>query len=119
MMAKKILVVEDDPAVVKYLKTLFEDNGYEVMAAEDGSDALDMMDRTVPDLITLDLQMDRVWGTQFYRKMSKNPRLKDIPVIVVSGLARPELAIRKAAAVVSKPFDPDKLLGIVREHIGE
>ncbi|MGD8388497.1 MAG: response regulator [Desulfobacteraceae bacterium] len=117
-MAKKILVVDDDPTVVKYLKALFEDNGYEVLPASDGADALKILDETTPDLITLDLQMDKVWGPQFYRKMSKHPELKDKPVIVVSGLARPELAIKKAAAVVSKPFDPDELLKIVQELIG-
>jgi CheY-like chemotaxis protein len=118
-MAKKILVIDDEEAVVKYMTTLFEDHGYEVTAATDGADALKMLDESVPDLITLDLQMDKVWGPQFYRKMSKNPALKDIPVIVVSGLARPELAIRKAVAVVGKPFDPDELVRIVREHVGE
>ncbi len=118
-MGKKILVVDDEQAVVKYMTALFEDHGYEVTAAMDGADALKILDESVPDLITLDLQMDKVWGPQFYRKMSKNPALKDIPVIVVSGLARPELAIRKAVAVVSKPFDPDELVRIVREHIGE
>jgi CheY-like chemotaxis protein len=118
-MAKKILVVDDEEAVIKYMKALFEDHGYEVIAATDGAEALKVLDGTVPDLITLDLQMDKVWGPQFYRKMSKNPSLKEIPVIVVSGLARPELAIKKAAAVVGKPFDPEELIRIVREQIGE
>ncbi|MCF8061029.1 MAG: response regulator [Deltaproteobacteria bacterium] len=117
-MAKKILVVDDEHAVVRYMTTLFEDHGYEAIAATDGAEALKVLDETVPDLITLDLQMDKVWGPQFYRKMSKNQALKEIPVIVVSGLARPELAIKKAAAVVSKPFDPDELIRIVRDLIG-
>lgn len=118
-MAKKILVVDDEQAVVRYMTTLFEDHGYEVIAATDGAEALEVLDHSVPDLITLDLQMDKVWGPQFYRKMSKNPALKEVPVIVVSGLARPELAVKKAAAVVGKPFDPDELVRIVREQIGE
>ena len=118
-MAKKILVIDDEQDIVTYMTVLFEDHGYEVISATDGSEALKILEDSVPDLITLDLQMDKVWGPQFYRKMSKNPALKDIPVIVVSGLARPELAIKKAAAVVSKPFDPEELIRIVREHIGE
>jgi CheY-like chemotaxis protein len=118
-MAKKILVVDDDATVVKYLKTLLEDNGYEVLPASDGAEALEILDKNTPDLITLDLQMDKVWGPQFYRKMSKNAAMKDLPVIVISGLARPELAIKKAVAVVEKPFDPEELLKIVKETIGE
>jgi CheY-like chemotaxis protein len=117
--AKKILVVDDDATVVKYLQTLFEDNGYEVLPALDGAEALEILDRNAPDLITLDLQMDKVWGPQFYRKMSKNAALKDLPVIVISGLARPELAIKKAVAVVEKPFDPVELVKIVKDNIGE
>lgn len=117
-MAKRILVVDDEDAVVKYMTALLEDHGYEVISATDGADALKVLDRTVPDLITLDLQMDKVWGPQFYRKMGKNPALKEVPVIVVSGMARPELAIKKAAAVIGKPFDPDELIRIVREQIG-
>ena len=118
-MAKKIMVVDDDATVVKYLKALFEDNGYEVLPASDGAEALEILDKTAPDLITLDLQMDKVWGPQFYRKMSKNSALKDLPVIVISGLARPELAIKKAVAVVNKPFDPVELIKIVKENIGD
>lgn len=118
-MKKRILVVDDDANVVNYLKSVFEDNGYEVLPASDGAEALEILEETVPDLITLDLQMDKVWGPQFYRKMSKNPQLKDLPVIVISGLARPELAIKKAVAVVEKPFDPVQLVKIVKEHIGD
>ncbi len=117
-MAKRILVVDDEDAVVKYMTALLEDHGYEVISATDGADALEVLDETVPDLITLDLQMDKVWGPQFYRKMSKNPALKEVPVIVISGLARPELAIKKAAAVIGKPFDPDELIRILNEQIG-
>lgn len=118
-MAKKIMVIDDDPVVVKYLKTLFEDHGYTVLPAMDGTEGLAILKNEVPDLITLDLQMEQQWGAQFYRTMSKNPDFKDIPVIVVSGLAKPELSIRKAVAVVRKPFDPEELLSIVRTQIGE
>lgn len=117
-MAKRILVVDDEQNVVKYMRALFEDHGYEVITATDGAEALKVLDEIVPDLITLDLQMDKVWGPQFYRKMTKDASLKEIPVVVVSGLARPELAIKKAVAVVGKPFDPEELIRIVEEHIG-
>ena len=61
VMAKKIMVVDDDPVVVKYLVNLFQDNGYETCAAEDGTVAFDMLENEKPDLITLDLEMKKEW----------------------------------------------------------
>ncbi len=117
-MAKKIMIVEDDPIVVKYLKALFDDNGYETLVAYDGTEAEDIVKQTKPDLITLDLEMPKEWGPRFYRKMRKNEELKDIPVIVISGLSNPKHAITKAVAVLRKPFDEEKLLDIVKRTIG-
>ena len=117
-MAKKILVIDDDPIVVKYLKTLFDDNGYETAAAYDGTEAEGIVKQFKPDLITLDLEMPKEWGPRFYRKMAKDEELKDIPVIVISGLSNPKHAIKKAVAVVRKPFDEAKLLDIVKSTIG-
>ncbi|NJB68483.1 CheY-like chemotaxis protein [Desulfobaculum xiamenense] len=117
-MPKKIMVVDDDPAIVDYLVSLFEDNGYATCSAIDGADALDIIGNEMPDLITLDLEMPNEWGPRFYRKYSQDPALADIPVIVISGLSGIHLAIRKAVATIQKPFDADKVIAIVRETIG-
>lgn len=117
-MAKKILVIDDDPIVVKYLKALFDDNGYETATAYDGTEAEDIVKQFKPDLITLDLEMPKEWGPRFYRKMTKNEDLKDIPVIVISGISNPKHAIKKAVAVIRKPFDEANLLNIVKDTIG-
>ncbi|MDM8522922.1 response regulator [Desulfococcaceae bacterium HSG8] len=116
-MAKKILVIDDDPVIVKYLVNIFEDNGYETCTADDGVKALEVAKNEKPDLITLDLEMPEEWGTRFYRKLSKDSELKDIPVIVVSGMASRHLSIKKAVAYLSKPFDPDKLLVVVKKAL--
>ncbi|MBI5590399.1 MAG: response regulator [Deltaproteobacteria bacterium] len=116
-MAKKIMIIDDDPIIVKYLVTLFSDNGYETCIASDGIQAMETVKTTIPDLITLDLEMPQEWGSRFYRKLSKDESLKKIPVIVISGLAGSH-AVKDAVAFVKKPFDPDKLLGIVKKTIG-
>lgn len=116
-MSKKILVIDDDPIIVKYLVTLFADNGYETCSAPDGALALDVVNAEHPDLITLDLEMPQEWGPRFYRKLTRDDSLKKIPVIVISGLSG-EHAIKDAVAFIKKPFDPDKLLGIVKKSIG-
>ncbi len=116
-MAKKILVVDDDPVIVKYLTTLFSDNGYETCSASDGVKAFEALKSERPDLITLDLQMPEEWGSKFYRRLTKEKEFKDIPVIIISGIAG-QHAAKKAVAYIPKPFDPDKLLGIVKSTIG-
>jgi len=116
-MAAKILVIDDDPITVKYLVTLFNDNGYETCSASDGVEGFEILKKEKPDLITLDLQMSEEWGTRFYRRLSKDKEFRDIPVIVISGMAGRH-AIKKAVAYVSKPFDPVQLLGIVKSTIG-
>ena len=116
-MAKIILIIDDDPVVVKYLENLFHDNGYDTCQAADGSEGVAMLEKVKPDLITLDLQMPEQWGPRFYRRMAKDKAFKDIPVIVISGLSGSKYSIPKAVAHLNKPFDPDELLQLVREHI--
>lgn len=116
-MAKTILVVDDDPVVVKYLVSLFNDNGYETVTAGSGKEALAVLKKNKPDLMTLDLEMPEGWGSQLYRQIARDESLNDIPVIVISGMAGKH-AIKKAVAYVAKPFDSDKLLGIVKKTIG-
>lgn len=117
-MQKKILVVDDDLNVRDYLVSLFEDNGYKVWVAGDVKQGLETAKSVVPDLITLDIEMPGEWGPRFYQKINIDPELKDIPVIVISGLAGHESAIVNAVASISKPFDRDKLLKIVKETLG-
>jgi CheY-like chemotaxis protein len=116
-MPKKILIIEDDPLVVKYLVAVFSDSGYETAAALNTTEAMDIVKKSIPDLICLDLQMPGEWGPRFYRKLRQDERVKDIPIIVISGIDG-DHAIKDAVAFVKKPFDPEKLIGIVKNTIG-
>lgn len=116
-MAHKIMIVDDDPYIVKYMVDILTDNGYSTCSASDGSDALEVLKREKPDLVTLDLEMPNEWGPRFYRKMSKDEEFKKLPVIVISGLSGIHLAIPGAVASFKKPFDPNKLLETIRETL--
>ena len=116
-MKKKILIVDDDPNIVDYLVTLFEDNGYETCSANNAQEGFDMAKQEVPDLITLDLEMPGEWGPRLFRKISEEKSLKNIPVIVITGFSGSEHAIGKAVASLTKPFDREELLGIVKETL--
>jgi len=118
-MAKKILVMDDDPTIVDYLVDLFKDNGYETCFAYNATEGFEALKNEKPDLITLDLDMPEVAGPLFYIRYLKIEEFKDIPVIVISGLHVPHRSIKKVVAALEKPIDREELLGIVRNTIGE
>ncbi len=117
-MPKKILVVDDDPSVVRYLTAFLKDSGYETRSASNGEEAFEMLKKERADLVTLDLQMPNETGTRFYRNVTKDKELKDIPIIVISGLAGRHLAVSKPVAVFDKPVDRNELLKVVKDSIG-
>jgi len=110
---KKILIIDDDPKIREYLTDLFEDNGYATSCAIDVQEALELVSSEPFDLITLDLDLPGEWGPRFYSKMAQNATLKNIPVIVISGMSGNDYAISKAVASLTKPFDRKELLKIV------
>jgi DNA-binding response OmpR family regulator len=112
-MTKKIMIVDDDPAITRYLDALFKDNGYDTCIADDGKQAMDVFLDQQPDLITLDLEMPEEWGPRFFRKISKKGY--DTPVIVISGLSGRKYSIPRAEAFFAKPFDADEVVKKVRE----
>ncbi|MGO9568896.1 MAG: DVU0259 family response regulator domain-containing protein [Desulfomonilaceae bacterium] len=118
-MPKKILVVDDEPQLVKYLTIFFEDCGYETCSAADGEEALEVLREERPDLVTLDLQMPNETGTRFYRNLMKEKEFRDVPVIVISGIPGRHLAVSKPVAVFEKPIDRDALLATIKQVIGE
>jgi DNA-binding response OmpR family regulator len=118
-MPKKIMVVDDDPDIVDYLASVFEDHGYATCRASDGITAYKVAMDEKPDLITLDLEMPQEWGPRFYRRLTQEKEFADIPVIIISGLSGIHLAIRRAVATIKKPFDPNEVIQIVRDAIGE
>ena len=117
-MSKKILVVDDEADVRRYITAILAKGGYETVTAEDGAGALEVAQQEKPDLVVLDLQMPNQSGTDFYRKMSKDKDLGAVPVIVVSGLAGRHLAVTKPVAVFDKPIDPEELLAAVGKALG-
>ncbi len=116
-MSKKVLVVDDEADIRLFLTTVLKKGGYETLTAADGAEALKVVKQDKPDLVILDLQMPQKTGTDFYRKLSKDKDLGDIPIIVVSGLAGRHLAVKKPVAVFDKPIDPDEFLKAVEKAL--
>ncbi len=85
-MQKTILVVDDEQDVVRYFKTLFEDNGYRALTAMDGVEAMEKIRAEHPDLVTLDITMPNKTGVTVYRDIKENDELKKTPVLIVTGV---------------------------------
>ncbi len=116
--ARKIMVVDDDPDVVEYLESLFRDNGYATCSAPDGTQAMSVLRRERPDLITLDLEMPGAWGPRFHMRMRQIDEFRHIPVVVISGLAEAHKAIPEAFGAVQKPFESQEVLRLVHLALG-
>jgi len=116
--AKKILVVDDEPNIVELLQSRLEKNGYSVIGAYDGQAALDRTYQEKPDLIILDIMLPKIDGYHVCQTLRSDKKFKAIPIIMLTArtLAQDIKMGMDLGAVsyVQKPFNPDVLLGIIQ-----
>jgi len=89
-MKKKILVVDNHPLILKFMTTLLEKNGHTVMTAEDGLDALDVLNKFKPEIMFVDLVMPHISGYKLCRIIRNMPGLKEVYLIILSAVAEEE-----------------------------
>ncbi len=82
---KKILIIDDEPDAIEYLKAILEDTEYETLTAGDGDEGLVKAKEARPDLILLDLMMPAKSGTHFLNDIKRDEALREIPIVVQSG----------------------------------
>jgi CheY-like chemotaxis protein len=115
----KVLVVDDDYAVLDAMKEILEDEGYEVSVAANGLEALkELAQAPRPGVILLDLMMPVMNGWEFREKQLEDEGLAAIPTIIVTAHNKPEVnaAELKAAASIRKPVTPEMLLETVGRY---
>ena len=122
-MAKKVLIVDDEPNIVASLEYLMQKAGYEVAVARDGDEALAAVDAFRPDLVLLDVMMPKQSGYEVCQKMRDRPDLRGIRIVMLSAKGR-EAEVSKglsvgADAYVTKPFSNRELLAEVAALLGE
>lgn len=114
-----VLVVDDDEGFRAIVMELLEGFGYEVLAAENGVEALDLLRGGLrPCVILLDLMMPKMNGWEFLESRRHEPALAQIPVAVLSGVddLRTKAASLGVNASLRKPVDLDTLLGVIERH---
>jgi CheY-like chemotaxis protein len=113
-----VLVVEDDEDTREALGEVLVDEGYSVSEASDGATALRRLRSQRPDVMLLDLGLPEMRGEELLRMKASDPALASIPVVVLSGIARPGPTMPGVTAIVPKPFDLDDIVALVRKIAG-
>ena len=130
-MSKKVLIVDDDPDVRMFNSTVVEENGYTPVEASNGEEASQLVKKEAPALVLLDVLMPKQSGIRFYRIMKTEKSLLNIPVIILSGVAkRTFLRSQKALtefgdkpvpepdSYLEKPVEPDELADEIKKFLG-
>jgi len=125
----KILVVDDERDVVRYISMVLEDEGYHVDTVLSGKDALKRIEEKPPDLICLDVMMPGESGLTLFKKLREEERFRNIPVFIISAVEKEaefditnyisDVNIIPPERYFEKPIVVDRLLKAVRETIGE
>lgn len=122
-MAKRILIADDEPDVVKMLGMRLKSYGYDVIAVYDGVMAVKLAHEEKPDLIILDIKMPGLDGYTVFENLKKSTHTNLTPIMFISALP-PWQVEEKAAEIgaddfIPKPYDPEKVLEKVKKLIGE
>jgi len=129
-MRKKVLSVDDDPDIISFVVTVLEENDYIPLEANNGEEALAKIREEKPDLVILDVLMPRQSGIKMYRELRTDESLKNIPVIILSGITRRTFLRSQEAltefggqnvpepeAYIEKPVAPEELAEMIKKII--
>lgn len=131
-MSKKILLVDDDPDVMLFNRTVVEEEGHRILTASNGEEGLRLLKQHHPDLVILDVLMPKQSGIKMYRAVKSEPELRGIPIIILSGIAKKSFLKSQAALAefgeeevpeperyLEKPVEAEELAATVREVLGQ
>lgn len=120
-MAYKILVVDDEPPIVRLMEFILARQGHQMLVAVNGEEALEKVRTQNPDLVLLDIMMPRIDGYEVARTLRADPATQDLPIIMLSAKAQEE-DIQKGIDVgvneyITKPFSPEQLVHVVTDYL--
>ena len=119
MSDKRVLVVDDEIHIVQVVAIKLRNNGFEVLTAENGAQALELACEQSPDLIITDYQMPLMTGIEFIEKLREHPDSSDIPVIMLTArgfaIEEEKMQALNVSKCLSKPFSPREVLQSVQD----
>jgi CheY-like chemotaxis protein len=118
-MAYKVLVADDEIHIIHVVAIKLRNNGYEVIAANNGAEAYDLACREKPDVVVTDYQMPLMTGLELITKLRQEESTKDIPVILLTArsfaVTQEQQETLKVSSCLSKPFSPKELLKSIQD----
>ncbi|MBI2580758.1 response regulator [Candidatus Woesearchaeota archaeon] len=121
MAGKKILVVDDEPNILKLVSFILASKGYAVIEASGGAEGITKAKAEKPDLIILDVMMPKMDGFEAAKKLKSDPATRDIPILMLSSKAQFEDKMKGidsgAMDYITKPFEKDELLQKIDEFL--
>ena len=116
---RKVLIVDDDPTIIKMIKIFFENSGLKTIVASSGYEAMKLYEEEKPDAMILDIRMPKIDGQKVLKKIRIEKKDLKTPVIAITGFhsakVKSEIMAAGANAYLEKPLDMVKLLRIVKE----
>src|SRR5512141_2194111 len=123
MAGELVLVIDDSPTITKVVQLVLTKAGYQVQTAADGELGLAAVRAQRPDLILLDCGMPRMNGYQFWRELTADAKLRDIPVILMSAkgdqVGERFVKVMGIVDYITKPFSPEAITAVVQHTIGK
>jgi Response regulators consisting of a CheY-like receiver domain and a winged-helix DNA-binding domain len=121
--AKKILIVDDEPDIITTIEMMLESSNYTTITAQDGQEALEKVEKHSPDLLVLDINMPKVDGYTVFKKLRADPKFRDIPIIILTANTEygdvKKCITEGVEAYLTKPFKTETLLGLMKGLLGE
>ena len=108
----KILVADDEPTLLGLIIAALMDEGYTVIPARDGREAVELATSEGPDLVLLDVMMPRLNGREALREIQAHPMVGSVPVVLMSA-GVPSVQLPPGVPFLAKPFDLDRLLSLI------
>jgi DNA-binding response OmpR family regulator len=122
-MPKTIVIADDEPHVLRSLEFILKKQGYNVVTAVNGEEALEKVRGNEPDLVFLDIQMPKMDGNSVLRHLRDDPKYKDLYIVMITAKGQEADRLHSlesgANEYVTKPYSPRKLIGRVKEILGE
>ena len=118
MLKEKILIADDDPDILDVIRITLESEGYEVLEAHDGKEAVDMVKKSTPDLLITDFKMPKICGDEVCRILKQDILIQHMPIIMLTGkgevIDKIEGINAGADDYIVKPFEPQELVARVK-----